>query len=309
MLGTVVFATPAALWVVDALLLRLRGFTFTGCHVFITGGSSGIGLATARALLLLANPPARITLAARTLSVLEAAKASLSSHQVHTLQLDITDHKACSAVAATLSPVDVLINCAGTSLPGELESLTIEDIDSTISLNLLGSIYITRALLPGMKSLGRGRIVFVSSQAGQAGLYGYTAYSASKFGLRGFAEALAMEVAPAGIRVSLAFPPDTDTPCLARENLRKPALTQLISAAGGFMSAGAVADKLIAGVVAGNFLISMNLDGWFLSSLTLGMPPASSSLLENFSQLLLLPILRIVGLVYHAYFTYLVSNP
>jgi 3-dehydrosphinganine reductase len=306
MFATAALGTPAALWLVDALMSRLRQFSFEGCHVLITGGSSGIGLATAKALLVLSNPPSRITIAARTANTLQTAKTSLADSSIHTLTLDVTDHRACSEAAKGIQAVDVLINCAGTSLPGTLETLSIDDIDTTVKLNLLGSIYLTKALLPSMKQRGKGRIVFVSSQAGQAGLYGYTAYSASKFGLRGFAEALAMEVAPAGLAVSIAFPPDT--PCLARENLRKPAITRLISEASGSMTADAVASKLIAGVAAGHFLISMNLDGWILSTLALGMPPASASLVESALQLLLLPILRIVGLAYHAYFTFIVSR-
>ena len=63
-----------------------------------------------------------------------------------------------------------------------------------IDLNFLGTVYTTKAVLPTMKSQNRGRIVFLSSQAGQIGLFGYTAYAASKFALRGLAESLQMEV-------------------------------------------------------------------------------------------------------------------
>lgn len=63
-----------------------------------------------------------------------------------------------------------------------------------MDVNYLGTVYVTRAVVPQMKARRAGRIVFVSSQAGQLGLYGYTGYSASKFALRGFAEALQMEV-------------------------------------------------------------------------------------------------------------------
>ena len=222
------------------------------------------------------------------------------------MQLDVTDASACSRAAASLLDVDVLINCAGTSLPGVLENLSIQDIDQTIQLNLLGSIYLTRSILPQMKARRKGKIILVSSQAGQAGLYGYTAYSASKFGIRGFAEALAMECAPFNISVSVSYPPDTDTPCLAKENLRKPEITKLISASSGLMTADAVAEKLISGACAGQFNISMNMDGWFLTSLTLGMPVATPGLFENLVQLLLLPFLRLLGLAYNTYFYYLV---
>lgn len=306
LLHTIAIATPAAVLLLDSLLATIRRFSFSGSHVVITGGSSGIGLAIAKALLILPSPPGKVTIAARTLSALNEAKDNLKDDRIQVLQLDVTDAQACMKASESLADVDVLINCAGTSLPGVLETLSIHDIDHTIQLNLLGSIYLTRALLPHMKAMRKGKIIFVSSQAGQAGLYGYTAYSASKFGLRGFAEALAMEVAPFNISVSVAFPPDTDTPCLAKENLRKPELTRIISASSGLMKAEDVANKLIAGACDGQFLISMNMDGWFLTSLTLGMPLATRGILETLVQLLLLPFLRLLGLAYNTYFYYLI---
>lgn len=86
-----------------------------------------------------------------------------------------------------------------------------------LKINVLGSVYPTRALLPGLRRRARqgsggGRVVFVSSQLGQLGLHGYSAYCASKFALRGLAEALQMELRPYKVYVSLAHPPDTKTP-------------------------------------------------------------------------------------------------
>ena len=105
-------------------------------------------------------------------------------------------------------------------------------------VNVLGSVQPTKALLPSMIKRRWGRVVFVSSQAGQVinlwchmilyyitsqqvALYGYSAYSSSKFALRGLAEALQMEVKPYNILVSVSFPPDTDTPQLKEEMLHR----------------------------------------------------------------------------------------
>jgi 3-dehydrosphinganine reductase len=81
-----------------------------------------------------------------------------------------------------------------------------------MKLNYLGGVYCTRSVIESMKKRKFGRIMFVSSQAGQIGIFGYTSYSASKFALKGLAESLQMEVKPYNIYVSIAYPPDTDTP-------------------------------------------------------------------------------------------------
>jgi 3-dehydrosphinganine reductase len=96
-------------------------------------------------------------------------------------------------------------------------------------VNYMGSVYCTKAVIDSMKSRRFGRIVFVSSQAGQLGVFGYSAYSSSKFALRGFAEVLQMELKPYNILVTLSFPPDTDTPGLATENLSKVSVKILCS--------------------------------------------------------------------------------
>lgn len=104
-----------------------------------------------------------------------------------------------------------------------------------IDINYLGAVYATRCVLPSMKARKKGKITLVSSIGGLTGLYGYTAYSGSKFALRGFAEALQMEVKPYNISVTLSFPADTDTPCFEEENKTKPLETRLISETAGVL--------------------------------------------------------------------------
>lgn len=84
-------------------------------------------------------------------------------------------------------------------------------------VNYLGGVYCTKSVVDSMKSRKFGRILFVSSQAGQIGVYGYTAYSATKFAIRGLAEALQMELKPFNIYISVSYPPDTDTPGFKEE--------------------------------------------------------------------------------------------
>lgn len=119
-----------------------------------------------------------------------------------------------------------------------------------------------------------GAIVFISSQAGQLGLYGYTAYSASKYGLRGLAEVLQMEAKPHGVRVSIAFPPDTDTPQLRAEVTHRDSIQKELASFGAVFEADEIARDIWAGVERGAFLITHGLDGFMLGITTAGMSPA-----------------------------------
>lgn len=129
---------------------------------------------------------------------------------------DVRDYDAVSKAVEEAGPIDVLIVNQGVFVPEELEKQGLDEVKFMVDVNLIGSFNMIKAALPNMKkgdSMPRS-IALMSSQAGQVGIYGYTAYSASKFGLRGLAEALQQEVISHDIHVSLIFPPDTDTPGL-----------------------------------------------------------------------------------------------
>ena len=87
--------------------------------------------------------------------------------------------------------------------------------------NYMGSVYCTKAVIDSMKKRKCGRIAFVSSDCGQMGIFGYTAYCASKFALKGFVEALQMEVKPYNVFLTISYPPDTETPGLILEQINK----------------------------------------------------------------------------------------
>jgi 3-dehydrosphinganine reductase len=158
-----------------------------------------------------------------------------------------------------------------------------------------------------MKLNGGGRILFVSSQAGQCGIFGFSAYSPSKFAVVGLAQVLRMELAPHNIRICVAYPPDTDTPGYAEENISKPEETKLISASSGLFKPEQVASDIISGMVSGDFSIYTGLDGWMLANLTAGMTPASS-LAEGIIQVLVASALRMISLFYVSYFDSIVLN-
>ncbi|XP_071692627.1 3-dehydrosphinganine reductase TSC10A-like [Rutidosis leptorrhynchoides] len=123
-------------------------------------------------------------------------------------------------------------------------------------------------------------IAFMSSQAGQVGIYGYTAYSASKFGLRGSAEALQQEVIADDIHVSLIFPRirihmvlrklHSDKYLFGSENKRKPRLTSIIAASSGAMQPDEVAKIVLNGIKSGSFFVPCNFEGYLLSIATDG---------------------------------------
>lgn len=176
-----------------------------------------------------------------------------------------------------------------------------------LRVNVLGSVFPTRVLIGGMKKRGAGRVVFVASQVAQCALHGYTAYAASKWALRGLAEALQMELKPFGILVSVAYPPDTDTPGYKTEMLTKPSLTSKLSESSSVFKPEQVAKDIVKGVELGYFGISTGLDGWLLKQLHAGMSPVHNAW-EVLCQVLFAPISRIIAVFYLVYFDSLVLS-
>lgn len=137
----------------------------------------------------------------------------------------------------------------------------------------------------------------MSSQAGQVGIYGYTAYSASKCGLRGTAEALQQEVIADNTHVSLKFPPDTDTPGLEQENKKRPELTRIIAGSPGSMKADQFAKKTLDGIKCGCFIISCNFEGHLLSIAIAGLSP-QRSFFKAFLEVASSGIMRLLALCF-----------
>uniref|UniRef100_A0A8C9MG38 3-dehydrosphinganine reductase n=1 Tax=Serinus canaria TaxID=9135 RepID=A0A8C9MG38_SERCA len=199
----------------------------SGRHFYF--GSSGIGKCIA---IECYKQGAFITLIARDENKLLQTKKEIEKYSVNDKQVvlcisvDVSkDYEQVENVLKQaqekLGPVDMLVNCAGTSVTGKFEDIEVNSFERLMAVNYLGSVYPSRAVIATMKERRMGRIVFVSSQAGQLGLFGYTAYSPTKFALRGLAEALQMEVKPYNVYVTVAYPPDTDTPGFAEESKTK----------------------------------------------------------------------------------------
>ncbi|NXF70857.1 KDSR reductase, partial [Sclerurus mexicanus] len=271
----------------------------------VTGGSSGIGKCIA---IECYKQGAFITLIARDENKLLQTKKEIEKYSVNDKQVvlcisvDVSkDYEHVENVLKQaqekLGPVDMLVNCAGTSVTGKFEDIEVNSFERLMAVNYLGSVYPSRAVIATMKERRMGRIVFVSSQAGQLGLFGYTAYSPTKFALRGLAEALQMEVKPYNVYITVAYPPDTDTPGFAEESKTKPLETKLISETSSVCQAEQVARVIVKDAIQGNFNSSVGSDGYMLSILTSGMSPVTS-ITEALQQVVCMGIFRIIGLFY-----------
>jgi 3-dehydrosphinganine reductase len=232
--------------------------TIAGAHVLITGGSSGIGLASARQL---AAKGARVSLVARGSDRLAVAEAELQAlgATVAVAAADVADQAAVegavAALAGQLGPVDILVACAGLTYPGHFTTLDGQHFRRLMEVNYFGMLYAISAVTPAMVERRRGHIIGVSSTAGLIGVFGYSAYCPTKFAVRGLLETLRCELAPHGVQVGCAFPPDTDTPQLAFEEPLKPAETKAISGSIKPIAATKVAEAIVGGIERDRFWI------------------------------------------------------
>lgn len=185
-----------------------------GKHAFITGGGTGIGLATAKAL---AARGAKLTLAARNLARLEAAASQLGAYPV---SVDVAEEAsviaAFAAARAKNGAVHILVNNAGITPSAPLHNTELKLWNEVLAINLTGAFLCTRAALADMYAAGWGRVVNVASIAGLKGGPYISAYCASKHGMIGMTRALAHEAAKRGVTVNAICPGYVDTDIVTR---------------------------------------------------------------------------------------------
>jgi 3-dehydrosphinganine reductase len=261
---------------------------FQNQHALITGGSSGIGKATA---CQLAAQGANITIIARGADRLAAAKVEIkqarasAEQRVLTVVADVSDRAQAEAAVqqavAQLGAPDIVMTSAGMVQPGLFRDLPVETFEKTAALNYLGTVYVLKAALPGMIERRRGQFVLISSGAGLVGVYGYTSYSPTKFALHGLAQALRAELKPDGIRVMVVYPPDTDTPQLAEENRTKLEETRRINGAAKVLQPEEVASAIVSGIQHNRFSITPGLEMSVLSRLGSLIEPAMNWYMDS----------------------------
>jgi NAD(P)-dependent dehydrogenase (short-subunit alcohol dehydrogenase family) len=191
--------------------------------VVVTGASRGLGLASAAHLY---SKGWRVVGAMRSPDVglerlLAATGAAADDPRLVGVRLDLEDPASIAAAAkeveAAVGAPDALVHNAGVAAFGSVEDFPAQAWEQMLSTNLFGPVALTRALLPAMRAAGRGRIVVVSSQGGARGMPGIAAYSASKGALERWAEALAGEVAPFGLGVTILVTGTFDTDILTEQ--------------------------------------------------------------------------------------------
>jgi len=172
----------------------------SGRTALVTGATGGIGQAIAEALTARG---AKLVLTGRRVEVLEPLADRLGGRA---LGVDLADRAAVAQLLVDAGDVDVLVANAALPGSGRLESYELEQLDRVLEVNLRAPIALARELVPSMLSRGAGHLVFVSSLSGKTATAGQSLYSATKFGLRGFALGLRADLHDSGVGVSTVFP-------------------------------------------------------------------------------------------------------
>ncbi len=216
---------------------------WTGKTVWLVGASSGIGLATAQALL---RQGAKVVVSARHVAALEAL--AQTQPQCRALALDVTDASAVKAAAAQVlaqGPLDCVIYCVGHYAPMRADTMNLADMRRHMDVNYLGALYVLDAVLPAMRARGLGHLSLVGSVAGYSGLPNSLAYGPTKAALINLAETLYLDLHGHGLGVSLINPGFVQTPLTAGNSFKMPAL----------LTPAQAADAILAGWASGAFEI------------------------------------------------------
>ncbi len=190
-----------------------EAFSLKGERAVITGGGSGLGLAIAESMVACG---ADVVLLGRNEEQLKDACSRLGEAHAHWYQYDVTEfdkaEEMIQGITSLQGPITILCNNAGKHCKKTVEEMTMEDFQEVLDVHVLGSIALTKAVLPQMEEAGKGSILFTASMASFIGIPLTLGYSASKSAFLGIVRALATEVSPKGIRVNAIAPGWIETP-------------------------------------------------------------------------------------------------
>lgn len=228
---------------------------FLGKNIFISGGTSGIGLAIGKMFASLGASVFAFSVdneEQRNKALEEMSTLKMNNSQkFEAIELDIINkelvEEKIDAACKEFGIPFVVVNSAGIGGAVVFEDMPFERFDKTIKLNLYGTRHVIHTCLQYMKSEG-GFIINVSSMSGLIGLYGYTAYSSSKFAVVGFTQALRSELKKYDIQVSVLCPVQVETPLLKETDQYKPPETKAINNKAGVMTADEVAWGMLKGM-------------------------------------------------------------
>jgi 3-dehydrosphinganine reductase len=224
---------------------------WTGRHTVVTGATSGIGLATTRALLDAGTHVTAIGLDDDDANRLAAERHDNLLVAPADVRREDDLSTAFKHARTHFGTVQSLICCAGITKPSYFTDLTTDDHRRHMDINYFGTLFAVQQAVPDLITAGRGSITCISSAAGFLGVFGYAAYTPTKFAVSGLCEVLRQELKPRGITVTVVYPPDVDTPMLADEAPLKPPELRALSSGESALSADHVARALIEGTETG----------------------------------------------------------
>lgn len=235
--------------------------TINGANIYITGGSSGIGLAFAK---LAIQKGAHVAIIARDKAKLEKAKYEIKTccsnqHQrIEAFSVDVSDaekvYKAVPAMIKKFGKPDILVCAAGLGFSNYFEKISDGDFKRIMEINVFGIWFTLKAFYPYMAGR-KTNIVLLSSLAGLIGIYGYSAYGTSKFAVFGLADCLRSEFKEKGICLSVLCPPEVNTPFIAEELKTIPKKTKCIKKMAGMLSAETIAKKMVGAIQNNKYMV------------------------------------------------------